>query len=69
MNSKTKRTLALVDELAGVPDQRATWPRLLVPSESFGFMLAHALLGCNEPGPTRTEYAGLVFQMDYRFRR
>ncbi len=65
MTSKTKRTLKLVDELAGVPDQRASNPRVLVPSEAFAFMLGHALLGCNEPGPKHVEHAGLLFQMNY----
>ncbi len=66
MTTKTKKTLALVDELAGVPDQRASHPRVLVPFDAFNYMLGHALLGCNEPGPKRTEHAGLVFQMHYR---
>jgi hypothetical protein len=65
MTSKTKRTLALVDALAGVPDQRACWPRLVVPYEAFTFMLDHVILTV-ESGWDRS---GMVFQMDYRFRQ
>lgn len=63
MTTKTKKTLALIDDLAGVPDQRASQPRVVVPVDAF-----RLFIGChNNHREQKRPAAGLIFQLNYHY--